>query len=428
MRAVQIALQRRKRSPTGSVGPDTGRKAATTGRPVWLLTILLGFGPGLSQPVFGVGYRLPNQDPVGIARGNAFVATADNPSAIYYNPAGITQLAGASAQAGVYLIRVGVSYDGSAGSTRNQSDIQPVPQVYSVYSPADSRFSFGLGVYVPYGLSMEYPENSPLRTAAIEGSLLYAAVNPVVAWKIHPRLSLAIGPTLNYSQVEFTRGISPPPATDSFRFKGDGFDAGFNAGVRWEPLDKWAFGAMYHSATTIDYQGHSETSPSAPPPYYPRTSTGAQIHFPQFVVGGLSFRPTPDWNLEFDLDWTDWHSALQIPFTGPPLPAFPLSGISSFMYEFGLTRQLGRGYFCSVGYIYSEASGPDSTFNPVIPDANLHLGGFGVGHRGRRWDWTLGCQLAVGARDVQNDTANPAANGSYHIFNQAVNLSACLHF
>ncbi|MGV3756131.1 MAG: hypothetical protein ACO1QS_12175 [Verrucomicrobiota bacterium] len=38
-----------------------------------------------------VAFRLPNQDPEGIARGNAFVATADNPSAIYYNPAGITQ-------------------------------------------------------------------------------------------------------------------------------------------------------------------------------------------------------------------------------------------------------------------------------------------------------------------------------------------------
>ena len=36
------------------------------------------------------GFRLPNQDPEAIARGNAFTATADNPSAIYYNPAGIT--------------------------------------------------------------------------------------------------------------------------------------------------------------------------------------------------------------------------------------------------------------------------------------------------------------------------------------------------
>src|SRR6266576_5722952 len=49
-----------------------------------------------------VGFRLPNQDPEAIARGNAFVATADNPSAIYYNPAGITQLEGNNLRAGIY--------------------------------------------------------------------------------------------------------------------------------------------------------------------------------------------------------------------------------------------------------------------------------------------------------------------------------------
>ena len=40
------------------------------------------------------GFGLPDQDAFATARGEAFVATADNPSAIYYNPAGITQLAG----------------------------------------------------------------------------------------------------------------------------------------------------------------------------------------------------------------------------------------------------------------------------------------------------------------------------------------------
>ena len=57
-----------------------------------------------------VGFRLPNQDPEGIARGNAFAATADNPSAIYYNPAGITQLQGQQARVGLYAISTGVDY------------------------------------------------------------------------------------------------------------------------------------------------------------------------------------------------------------------------------------------------------------------------------------------------------------------------------
>src|ERR1017187_10422746 len=66
-----------------------------------LLAALLAFGPVAAN---ADGFRLPNQDPDAIARGNAFVATADNPSAIYYNPAGITQLEGQNIRAGMYLV------------------------------------------------------------------------------------------------------------------------------------------------------------------------------------------------------------------------------------------------------------------------------------------------------------------------------------
>jgi long-chain fatty acid transport protein len=40
------------------------------------------------------GFRLPDQDAFATARGEAFAATADNASANYYNPVGISQLKG----------------------------------------------------------------------------------------------------------------------------------------------------------------------------------------------------------------------------------------------------------------------------------------------------------------------------------------------
>src|SRR5213596_3716802 len=64
----------------------------------------------IPNKIDAVGFRLPNQDPEGIARGNAFVATADNPSAIYYNPAGITQLEGQQFRAGLYVISGDTEY------------------------------------------------------------------------------------------------------------------------------------------------------------------------------------------------------------------------------------------------------------------------------------------------------------------------------
>jgi long-chain fatty acid transport protein len=394
----------------------------------WIICGLILVGGASAE---AVGVRLPNQDPEGIARGNAFAATADNPSAIYYNPAGITQLEGVQVRAGLYLISADTKYTSPTGAkAETDSSLQPVPQLYIVDTLQNLPLSFGLGIYAPYGLALDWGDQNPFRTMAQRGKLLYVCANPVVAWRVLPSLSIAAGPTLNYSQASLKQGFSAYNPNDWFKFKGDDTAYGFNAGIRWEPIPQLAFGINYRSSTTENYHGHTETGPSAPFPYFPSTPTDASIHFPQYVAGGISFRPTPDWNFEFDLDWTDWDSLKQIVFKGTPLGDLPfvLNYKSGLMYEFGITRQLGKGYFVSVGYLYSENSSPDQNFNPIIPDANLHLGSAGVGHRGKRWDWALGYQFAYnGGREVKDDV-NPLANGTYKTFNNAVNLSATLKF
>src|SRR5438034_11201311 len=96
----------------------------------------------------GLGVRIADQDPFATARGNAFVATADNPSAIYYNPAGITQLDGLNVSAGVYAITLGSTYtapNGTKHDTRDEFDA--LPQIYSTYALAGLPLSVGLGLY-----------------------------------------------------------------------------------------------------------------------------------------------------------------------------------------------------------------------------------------------------------------------------------------
>ncbi len=385
--------------------------------------------PFVAGEVQAVGFRLPNQDAEGIARGNAFAATADNPSAIYYNPAGITQLEGHHLSIGAYLISTGVDYTSLTGSTAGtDSSAQAVPQFHYVYSPGESAFSYGLGVYVPYGLGIDYGTSNPFATLAQDGSLLYLSANPVVAYQLLPCLSLAGGITLNYSEVELSRGIAAPG--DQFRFNGDGFDVGFNLGLLWQPHEKWSFGLNYRSKTEIGYEGESEAFP-----YDQERETSASFDFPMHVVGGVSYRPTEKWNLEFNLDWTDWDSVndstLRGTFGGDQVFSFRYK--SSFMYNFGVTRQLSGGFFVSVGYIYSENSVPDATFSPLNPDANLHLGSIGFGRLGERFGWALGYHFAYNpGRSVSGSGSSSligeTADGDYETLNHAVNLSVRYRF
>src|SRR5271154_3842912 len=63
-----------------------------------LAVALLGVS---ARDVAANGFGLPDQDAFATARGEAFVATADNASAIYYNPAGITQLTNSNLRGGL---------------------------------------------------------------------------------------------------------------------------------------------------------------------------------------------------------------------------------------------------------------------------------------------------------------------------------------
>jgi len=93
--------------------------------------------------VFGLGIRIADQDPATKVRGNAFTATADNPSAIYYNPAGITQLEGNNVSVGVgrkyERWRWDVAYQLAYGPSRNVTGSTPN---FLTGESADGRHEF----------------------------------------------------------------------------------------------------------------------------------------------------------------------------------------------------------------------------------------------------------------------------------------------
>jgi long-chain fatty acid transport protein len=381
-----------------------------------------------------VGFRLPNQDPEAIARANAFVATADNASAIYYNPAGITQLEGQQVQVGAYLVSMGVDYESRTGErAKVDSALQPAPQLYYVNSLGETPMAVGLGVYVPYGLALDWGDDNPFRSLTQEGRLLYLSLNPVVAVELHRTLSLGVGATINYSEVDLRRGVFAPG--DRFQFDGDGMSYGFNAGVRWQPHAKLAVGANYRSMTTVKYEGTTEIDlPGLP------TLSGAsrtEIRFPQFAMVGVSFRPTEKWNLEVNVDWTDWDNLNAIALSGVPMMGevvVPLNYRSSWMYQVGATRGLGRGYALSAGYFFSENSSPDANYTPLVPDSDLHVSSVGVSYRGTRWNWAAAYQLGyqsgrtVSGSGFSPTAPNETADGTYRVANHAFSVSAAIKF
>lgn len=419
-----FARPERRRSPQ-SVSGNLVNRFNLPGAAFGIFCLWLVFSP---RDIHALGFRIPNQDAEATAKGNAFMATADNPSAIYYNPAGITQLDGPQAQVGFHVIHVESHFEAAAGgSADTKFEIQPVPQVYCVLplenSPANHRITLGLGLYMPFGLGIQWPGDASLRNKGIEGRLDYLTLTPVGAIEILPGLSFAVGPTFNYSYAKLRQGVGFVPG-DTFRFTGDGSALGAKLGLRWQPSDHWAFGASYTSPTTVNYDGATTIKPETPGKH----GTKASIDFPQFVTAGISFRPTPHWNLEVGMDWTDWDTLNTTTFAGTAFGNIPLAfnWRSTFMVHSGVERRFDNRYWVAAGYFYSPNSTTDRDFSPLLPDTDLHVASLGFGHRGQRWDWALSGQIITGpAREVRNGNV---ADGKYNFFNQAVNFSVTYHF
>lgn len=377
----------------------------------------------LPEQTHGVGFRIPNQDPQAIGRGNAFTATADNPSAIYYNPAGISQLKGINAQVGLYATAVKSHFENPAGlQFETQSEWQFVPQTHITAEIKDTPFTVGLGVYVPYGLGLEWPESTGFRNVAREGRLQYATVTPVLSWEVIPGLSIAAGPTINRAEVTLRQGISPVPYSDEFEFAGRDYDFGFHAGLLWQPCKQFSFGVNYKSETRMDFHGHSIAAP-----YAPAETTYARVPFPQFVMVGASYRPTTNWNFEVNVDWTDWDVLDTVTFRKPSGPTHvPFNWQSSMFYCFGATRQLTHGYYISLGYFFSENSTTDADFNPIVPDTDLHVGSIGFGKKKEKYSWAIAYQLITGpARTI---TSPAVIAGDYNFLNHGLSASIGFHF
>ena len=402
--------------------------AAFTTALLWSVVLVAFCQNGLA-----VGFLLPNQDATAIGRGNAFTATADNPSAIYYNPAGISQLPGLNIQLGeLNYLGINTYYHSTAGyDTTTYFHIIPVPQMYLTYGPTNLPLSFGLGIYSPFGLGVDWPANSGIRSLAIQSKLNYLTVNPVISWQIVKSLSVAVGPAINYAQIEFNRGLFTP--SDYYDFNGDGFSYGLTAGAMWRPLHELSFGANYRLASTTDFKGSSTYTPM---PGAPSESSGtsANVPFPQTVTLGVSYRPTPKWNLEVDVDYINWSPLQTVTLSGTrnlfgiDLP-LNLGWHDSWQYKFGVTRYLDNGWFVSAGYFYSSDTASAANFTPAIPDTNLNVGSLGFGRDGEHWNWAVAGQIIAGPqRAIAQIPQSAVGAGTYQLFVPTLSISVGYHF
>ena len=226
--------------------------------------------PLLLLPALGhaSGFALESQGARAMGFSGAYVAQADDPSAIYYNAAGIGFLKGKHLYVGAFVGGLSTDFTGEgpypAAGTLESSDrgLGLLPTLY--YSQqVGERLYVGVGFNRPFGFksSWENPDQFTGRYICIECELGAWGLNPTVAWRVEDRLAIGAGLDLRFASFKTVRRLqaSPNPfpvPTDVAQYTLDGgtdTGVGFNVGILASPTEDFSIGLSYRHKVAAEH-------------------------------------------------------------------------------------------------------------------------------------------------------------------------------
>jgi long-chain fatty acid transport protein len=358
--------------------------------------LMLAAGPAAAG-----GFRIPEAGAKAMGFGNAFVGMADDPSAVQFNPAGMTQLDGNRIQAGVTSVTTQNEYTDLGGTTTSAEDGNFLPpSMYYTNHLGEGQWWIGLGVTAPFGLGTEWDVDS-FRYVVTETMIEMVKINPSAAYRVNDQWSLGFG--LDYYSVldaSLENDISSTvvnaltsgaiTAIGTQKLAGDGTSFGFNIGALYEANDNLSFGFAYRSGTDIEIDGDVSLKVKATGTEFTTFPASADVSLPATAALGVNYRFSDAWQVNLDLDWTGWsaYDKLEVKDSSG---AVRNSLVSAKDYEDVTAVRIGVEYALSEqwalrgGFLTEPSPVPEETYDPRLPDGDRNGYVIGAGYDSGQW-------------------------------------------
>ncbi len=366
--------------------------------------------PGVAR---ASGYGLNENSARVMGMAGAFTAVADSPAAIYYNPAGIAQLDGLQIEAGLTLIAPSATYLGKSPDGRYDVEVGavehlfPVPSVLATFR-VHEMVSVGVGLYVPYGLTMEWPATAQVngkdvgwwgRGLVRKVSLETVYVNPTVGVQLHDRLFLGVGFTVAAAAVTLERSVtlSADPAADvDFKMSGDDVAFGATAGLLVKVIPELLnVGLSFRSGVAFAFEGaaaftQSGSSEAVPASLRSKLTDGAgaaELTTPHVVSIGAAAFPSRRLTVSLNLDVITWSSYDRLRIEFADNDELTTSEVKDWHNTMAV--RLGAEYHVlswlpvRIGFVFDQSPVPETTLSPDLPDGDRYIFNLGVGYRWR---------------------------------------------
>ncbi len=370
---------------------------------------------GLTVAAYANGLNLNGVGARAISMGGAFVGLADDYSAVFWNPAGLTQLKGSNISLSASFIIPKGSYQYSTAGIDEEtlSAVHTAP-TGTYFKQVSDNMVIGFAAYATAGAGAEY-DGANLRvlnpafalgdTTAYTWKSYVAAMtfSPVLAYKLNDSLSIGITFNLVYGMLKFDR---PALGQYSEDLKGLGFGA--TIGLLYQLSDAISFGLTYKTPQKIKVKGDAGMSG------YPITTSEAEreVTWPMWLGAGIALKPMDGLTITFDAQWTNWKQMDLIGITfdeamwNVPVPGvgqtiaemseFQLLWKDAVQIRFGLEYYITEKIALRAGYYYDPSPAPDTTLNILLPEITYNILTIGLGYKTENMSLNIGFEYFKG--------------------------------
>ena len=386
------------------------------------------------------GFQINEHSARAMAMGGAFTAVANDPSAIYFNGAGLTQFEGTHIMLGATVIAPYSSFRGVAPATTQYEtkDQYFFPPHFWLSHRISENWAAGIGFTVPYGLGTEWGQNWVGKYLAIKTDVMVFTISPVVAYKFNDQLSVSAGFVYSFANVKITQKNSQSPFPGDAFVTLDGKDKsafGYNLGLMYKPTEKLSFGVSYHSNISYDFKGTATTVGAAQlQSQLPNGDVTAKLKTPFNLTFGAAYQVTPEFLLSADFQYVGWSSydTLGVDFANPKYTdiASPRLYDNSYIIRLGGEYQLTELLKVGAGIYFDKNPVKPEYINPSLPDANRLGFSFGVDYKlfdnlgvSASYLFIRASQLTVDNSQEHYTTGNSPFNGTYNSYANLASLS-----
>jgi len=402
----------------------------------------------LPSVLWASGTLIYEQGSKATAQAGAFVARADDATAVFYNPAGIAFAKGMQFSFNETYINTDVHYETSyyvpgypypdhfgnlAGSYANNAKNFFLEGLY-FSMPINDVLSFGIMANAPFNLATDWSNIFPGRFSSRHAKIITYDIRPVFTVRFNEYNAMGFGVDYYDSEINLVRALNtsvlstavnpntypapPYPAGIPYYAYSEGKINtwlrdqawGWNISYLFKKAP-WSFGAAYRSRASFDYEGHThfDSSPAIGPLYalFPNQTTRLSLRsVPAIATAGFAY-DDGTFTIELDAQWTEWSTwdqgtaKFSVPtslptavgpmWVVPPTEQFIFKWGNAWCWRLGFGYKLNPNWELRWGLLYDQAPIPDDTTSPVLPDSNRWSVQFGAGYSDKHWgiDWYL---------------------------------------